>query len=387
MAWELQNATALGIEAALWKPAPIASGSDLIKESLGSHSGTEEAVPLGCLFSTDQGTPIEHSPARCSKDIQSTKGLPQNHQRAQQPSGEPRQSTLEHRQHEVATDAAESMSACSQCGEGVLGPVAALALARPHKDLQMRPSSGAPISRSTSAATLLLMPQRAPAVHTGERPYKRGACEKASRGRSLLSLHRRVRTRVRPYACAARVRQGTSTITRVSPATSAATRTRGPASAAVARPSPCTRRSTVATKPLKCGDCAKASHRRAGLALHQRAHTSDKPFECGHTFCCPWDIGVHQRTHSGEKWFRCSECGKAFSLYSHLMVHQPNRREALQMPPVRQDLQHCLIIHRKVHPGEKALQGGKDFCWNSRLESQRLHCRRSLSSSCLIGAC
>jgi hypothetical protein len=101
LAWELQNDTALGSEAALWKPAPIASGSDLIKESLGSHSGTEEAVPLGCPLSFDQGTLTEHSSARCSKDIQSTKGLPQNHQRAQQPSEEPRQSTREHRQHEV----------------------------------------------------------------------------------------------------------------------------------------------------------------------------------------------------------------------------------------------------------------------------------------------
>lgn len=162
-----------------------------------------------------------------------------------------------------------------------------------------------------------------------------------------------------------------STIARVSPATSAATRVRGPASAAVARPSPatlrspCTRRSTVVTKPLRCGDCAKSSHRRAGLALHQRAPTGDKPFEyceCGHAFCYPWDIGVHQRTHSGEKSFRCSECSKAFSLYSYLMGYQPNRREALQMPPVRQDLHHGLTIHRKVHPGEKALQGGKDFC-------------------------
>lgn len=203
-------------------------------------------------------------------------------------------------------------------------------------------ASGAPTSWSTSAATLLLMPQRAPAVHAGDRPYKRGAREKASRGSSLFSTHRPARIGVRPYACAAECAKAFNQRTHLTRHLYGHTG-EWPCRCGCGKAFACHSSLTVheeihrGHKPLKCWDCAKASHRRAGLALHQRAHTATCPSSTASAALLPLGHGVHQRTHSGEKSFRCFECVKAFSLYSYLMV-QPNWREALQMPQVRQDL-------------------------------------------------
>ncbi|KAL6046634.1 hypothetical protein STEG23_017540 [Scotinomys teguina] len=421
--WELQDDPVLGSKAVLWKPAPVINGES-IKES---HE-SEETLPLGCPFSSQQGTPTEeHSPARCSKDTQSAEGLTQNHQRTCLPSGE-------HRQHWVGTDTQESTCACSQCGKVFLQSSALALHLRWHSHKKAFPWSTNHVEpqhshtggekplfcgecgKVFSCHSSLNVHHR---IHTGERPYKCGTCEKAFSCSSLLSMHHRVHTGERPYTCSecGKAFNQRTHLTRHLRIHSG----EKPYRCGCGKAFPCHSSLTVhekihsGVKPFKCGECPKAFHSRARLTLHQRTHTGEKPFkcsDCGKAFSCHPYLVVHQRTHSGEKPFPCKECGKAFSSHSYLIVHQ--RVHTGEKPF---DCSRCwkafschssLIVHQRVHTGEKPYkchQCGKAFSQNHCLiKHQKVHSReetaselgeafswsshpRNLSPSSSIGAC
>ncbi|XP_060029301.1 zinc finger protein with KRAB and SCAN domains 5 isoform X2 [Erinaceus europaeus] len=109
-------------------------------------------------------------------------------------------------------------------------------------------------------------------------------------------------------------------------------------------------------QPYKCDICSKAFSYSSDLIQHYRTHTVEKtsncdlcrenvdqcshikhqkPYsnmkphqcnECGRSFTLKSHLNQHQRIHTGEKPFQCKECGMSFSwscsLFKHLRSHE-----------------------------------------------------------------
>ncbi|NXR81588.1 ZN271 protein, partial [Pycnonotus jocosus] len=86
----------------------------------------------------------------------------------------------------------------------------------------------APVSSCTSGFTRMrLVTHRR--IHTGERPYECGECEKSFSQRSSLICHWGTHAGERPY---------------------------------------------------ECGECGKSFSRSSHLIVHQRSHTGERPYQC-----------------------------------------------------------------------------------------------------------
>ena len=89
-----------------------------------------------------------------------------------------------------------------------------------------------------------------------------------------------------------------------------------------------TRHVNIHTDKYRCTECGKCCASGFMLAVHQRSHSGEKPFECyvcGKRFRQSGSLGQHSQSHSSDKQFRCPVCAKAFthlrSIKTHLRVH------------------------------------------------------------------
>ena len=173
-------------------------------------------------------------------------------------------------------------------------------------------------------------------VHANDKPDANSACGKGSRGRRLLSAHKKSRRKTGPFTCetcgkefrlSAYLRRH-MTIHKGEKAFSCETcgnNFQYPSRLKVHM------RVHTGERPYVCKVCGKTFIKSSALSVHMKIHTGERPYACkvcGKTFIQNSTLRVHMRIHTGERPFSCKSCGKNFqqssSLSRHMMIHTLN---------------------------------------------------------------